>query len=81
MYYDFEMFHSLGKDIIAADYLSRAPIQANLVQTLDLTEEVEAHVCTVVQLCGISDLTIAKLLQSQQNDKECRKLKIIILNG
>ncbi|RLU18028.1 hypothetical protein DMN91_010270 [Ooceraea biroi] len=80
MHYDFEVFHSPGKNIVAADYLSRVPLQEDL-PTSDLAEEVEAHVCTVVQHCGLSDFTMAKLVVSQQNDEECKILQKLILNG
>jgi len=81
MHYDFEVFHSPGKDIIVADYLSRTPIQGNHIQTSDLPKEIETHVSTVVQHCGISDFTMAKIVESQQNDEECQKLKTLIMNG
>lgn len=81
MHYDYEVLFTPGKEIVAADYLSRAPMQRNSAQTSDLSEKVEAHVCTVVQQCGISDNTLADLLKSQQNDEECRKIKEYIKNG
>lgn len=81
MHYDFEVFHSPGKEIVAADFLSRAPVKINLVHASDLEKEVEAHVSMVVQHCGVSDLILAKLLQGQQNDTVCRKLKSLIVSG
>lgn len=81
MHYDFKIFHSAGKEIVAADYLSRAPAKTDTYRASDLTEEIEAHIQTIVQHCGLSDLTLSKLLQSQQNDSVCIKIKSLIIKG
>lgn len=36
MHYDFEVFHSPGKEIVAADCLSRAPVKIDLTQVSEL---------------------------------------------
>lgn len=79
MHYDFEVFHSPGKDIVAVDYLSRASLQVNSAQASDLSEE--AHVSAIVQHCGLADSTMAKLVKDQQNNEECHKLKSFIMNS
>lgn len=81
MHYDFEVFHSPGKEIVTADFLNRAPTQVNFIQKSDLTKEIETHVGAVLQYYGISNSSVIKLVQAQQNDEECRKLKTYVKEG
>lgn len=61
MHYNYEVFHSSGKEIVVTDYLSRVPVKINLAQASNLEKEIEAHVNMAVQYCGLSDLIVAKL--------------------
>src|SRR5947199_10643172 len=81
MHYNFEIQYTPGKDIIAADYLSRAPQPIGSTEESDITSECEAHVLGVLELSDLSDLTITKLIQGQRSDETCKKLQKLIMNG
>lgn len=81
MHYDFEIQYTPGKDIIAADYLSRSSSLTDYTEESDITSECEAHILAVLELSDLSDLTITKIIQGQRTDETCKKLQKLIMDG
>lgn len=78
-HYDFECFFTAGKDILAADYLSRSPLKTSC--TSDLREEISAHVQFVLEQSPVSDSTLSRLLDKQAKDRVCCELAKYIQDG
>ncbi|XP_070167571.1 uncharacterized protein [Polyergus mexicanus] len=79
MHYDFECFFTAGKDILAADYLSRSSLKTSC--TLNLGEEISAHVQFVLEQSPVSDSTLSRLLEMQAKDHVYCELAKYIQDG
>ncbi|XP_055915467.1 uncharacterized protein K02A2.6-like [Eupeodes corollae] len=80
MRYDFSIFYTPGKDLIAADALSRQPLHVKDSEN-KLEEEIFAHVNLVIAHIPASDLKIEEIWTEQQRDLTLSKIASYTLNG
>nr|XP_057937756.1 cytokine receptor family member b2 isoform X2 [Doryrhamphus excisus] len=74
--------HVPGKNLITADALSRAPIQAPpTMEDKQLEEDVCVSVNQILQQLPATESKLAQIRQAQEKDYTCRKLKQLIQTG
>ena len=76
--YDFVIKHKLGKDLVVADTLWRAPLP---VLDPEIEKEISYYVHTVVSNMPMSDEMIMRLPRATSEDESLQELKTTVING
>ena len=79
-----EMNHVPGKQMYTSDTLSRMSANAQTsesVENLIDHDEMVSYISSVIQALPVSDVKLQQIIQAQENDSVCRKLKEYILEG
>ena len=70
--YQFTISHVPGKNLVLADTLSRAPLEAE--QSSNMQEEIDLYVDTILAKLPASDKRLQEIRLKQEDDEVCRKL-------
>ena len=81
MKYTYSIFHVLGKNLIIADALSRAPSQHFTSEDEEWNKEMNIYVETIFNTLPASDTKIQQIQTSQDKDATCLLLKKYCLEG
>ena len=81
MRFTYTVVHVLGKNLITADALSRAPVQQPSGAEEDFTREVEAYVNCVVASYPATDRRLVEIRAQQQEDAVCLKIAAFCIGG
>ncbi|CAG7718948.1 unnamed protein product, partial [Allacma fusca] len=73
MRYTYEIFHTPGKELIAADTLSRNPLPETGTGEFDV--EVDAQVSLIVQNIPVSDFKLNEIFEAQMSDHICSEVR------
>uniref|UniRef100_A0A3P8RZR4 Gypsy retrotransposon integrase-like protein 1 n=1 Tax=Amphiprion percula TaxID=161767 RepID=A0A3P8RZR4_AMPPE len=80
--FTYKIEHVPGKNLITADALSRAPIQAPpTMQDKQLEEDVCVSINQILQQLPASESKLAQIRQAQETDNTCRRLKELVQTG
>lgn len=79
MRFKYTISHVPGKDLAVADALSRAPLSE--VDESLFAQEVDAYVRGIVDYLPISETRLKQVLQSQEEDPVCQRIKDYCRNG
>ena len=79
MRYSFEIFYIPGKQLVAADALSRKPLHYD--EKDELEEETTAYVRFVTENIPLTDVYLKKVLREQRIDPVCMALREYIESG
>uniref|UniRef100_A0A3B3C9Q2 Gypsy retrotransposon integrase-like protein 1 n=1 Tax=Oryzias melastigma TaxID=30732 RepID=A0A3B3C9Q2_ORYME len=80
--FTYRIEHVPGKNLITADTLSRAPIQAPpTIQDKQLEEDVCVSVNQILQQLPASESKLAQIRKAQEMDITCQKLKNLVQTG
>ena len=79
MRFKYTISHVPGKDLSVADALSRAPLSE--VDESLFAQEVDAYVRSIVDYLPISETRLKQVLQSQEEDPVCQRIKDYCRNG
>ena len=77
MRFKYTISHVPGKNLAIADVLSRAPLSES--NELVFAQEVEAYVHSIVDYLPISETRLKQILQSQEERRFAKELKIIAI--
>lgn len=66
--YDFELIYTLGKYLVLADALSRAPVRSTLGQLSSTEEDVTLHVNMIAESLPVSDCKLKQLSDETAKD-------------
>ena len=80
MRYSFDVFHTPGKDLLAADALSRTPQQEE-EPNFDLEDEIELFVNQITDTVPIASQRLSQLKAEQDQDTTCIMLAKYALEG
>ena len=80
MRYSYDIVYTPGKDLLAADALSRNPLPDTSDETSD-EAEIDAQVDYVVGSIPASDDTLSKIFSSQQNDPQLKMIMEFVQKG
>ncbi|UYV69068.1 K02A2.6-like [Cordylochernes scorpioides] len=79
--FSFRIFHTPGKDLITANYLSRQPLPGHLPEDEELQEEVEHFVCSTVLHQSTTDDRLAKIALYQNLEPTLQNVAFYSKNG
>ena len=74
MRFSFEISHVLGKRLIIADALSRAPTSESTGDDRLLQEEADAYIQTTLQCLPATERRLEEIRKQQQQDEVCQQL-------
>ena len=75
------MIHVPGKQMYTSDTLSRMSAAENSAENLIDHDEMTLYVANIVEALPISDMRLQQIIQAQESDPVCCKLKEFILEG
>ncbi|PFX12686.1 Retrovirus-related Pol polyprotein from transposon 17.6 [Stylophora pistillata] len=81
MKYELDVVYVPGKEQITADTLSRAPIEKNVNENIDLVEEVESFTQQIVAGLPATPKRLQDISEAQDQDEVCRMIKKYCLEG
>ena len=79
-----EINHVPGKQMYTSDTLSRMSANAQTRESVkDLIDhdEMVSYISSIIQTLPVSDVKLQQIIQAQENDSVCSKLKEYILEG
>lgn len=79
MRYNFTISHVLGKNLVIADTLSRAPIGGPEKEDRAFEDETSAYVNYLVDSVPATEQKLAVIRESQEANKECQEVGSIKL--
>ncbi|KAF7646649.1 hypothetical protein LDENG_00184290 [Lucifuga dentata] len=80
--FTFNIIHVLGKNLITADTLSRAPLLATATEAeQDLEKECKAYIDSVVDSLPATQTKLTQIKDAQHTDNTCIRLRRHITNG
>ena len=81
MRYSYFISHVAGKDLCTADTLSRAPLSDPDPLAQQLQQDVQAYVNLIVENFPATDAKIKEIIQAQDEDAVCQKIKSFCQSG
>jgi hypothetical protein len=81
MRFEYTIFHVPGKDLTAADALSRAPMPSSNTSDELFSKELDAYVQVVMQHLPVSESCFHQIAKLQGEDEVCQRIRQYCLNG